>query len=148
EDQIDQVQDVPQAVFGGGWVDDDARPLFQPADVLQRPVEVGTRFDVNGQPVRARVGERVEEPLRLYDHEMHIEEALRRFPYRLHDRRYNRQVGDEPTVHDVDVNPIGACLLDGFDPSPSRAKSAERMLGAMSKSVIVRVAWFGERRNA
>ena len=111
EDEVDRVEDVANGRFVGRGIEHDARALADVADVLERPVEVRTRLDVHRDPIGARGGEVLEVAVGLDDHEVDVDRKRRRGPDRLDDGRPDRDVGDEAPVHDIDVNPVGACRL-------------------------------------
>ena len=73
EDQVGDVEDVLDRALVRRRVQDDARALAEVTDVLQRPVKVGARLDVDGDPVRAGRREVLEVPLGLDDHQVHVE---------------------------------------------------------------------------
>ena len=75
-------------------------------------VQVGHRLDVHVDEVGARARERLDEAIRLDDHQVEVERQRRRRAERLHDRRADRDVRDELAVHHVDVNHVGARHLD------------------------------------
>ena len=56
------------------------------------------------------------------DHQMHVERFFRVRAERLHHGRSDGDVGHEMAVHHIDMDEIGACLLDGLD---FRAQSRE-----------------------
>ena len=59
----------------------------------------------------ARVGEWLNKPLRLDDHEVHVERQRGAPAHRLDDLRAEREIRHELAIHDVDVNPVGAAGL-------------------------------------
>src|SRR4051794_16176401 len=62
--------------------------------------------------VRAGLGERVEERIDRRNHQMDVERFGCVRAKRLHDRWTDRDVGYEVTVHHIDMNPVGARLVD------------------------------------
>ncbi len=95
-------------------VEDDASALAELVNLLKRPVEMGGRLDVYGDAVGARVREVGNVPLGLLDHEVYVHVELRGRADGFDDERTDRDVRDEPPVHDVDVNPVGARTLHGL----------------------------------
>ena len=102
---------------------------------------VGVEADVVGARLRESRGQRVD---RL-DHQMHVDghrRAVGRLRVRLErlaDHRPEGQVRHVVVVHHVEMDPVGAggdrrCCTS----SPRRAKSAERMEGAMRKVLLMR----------
>ncbi len=68
---------------------------------------------MNGNDIRARFRKRREIRVGRCDHQMHVEDFLRVRADRLHDGGPERDVRYEVTVHYIDVNPVGACLIGG-----------------------------------
>ena len=75
-------------------------------------MKVRPRLGMDGDDVGAGFGEGVEERIDGRDHQMDVERLLRVRPERLHDRGTDRQVRDEMAVHHVDMDPVGAGLVD------------------------------------
>ena len=69
-------------------------------------------FDVDADQVGAGFCERLDVAVRLIEHEMHIEEELRRLAQRGDRARAEGEVRHEMPVHDVEVNPRQAQALD------------------------------------
>ena len=70
-------------------------------------------FDVHRHHRRAGLRERLDVPIWIFDLQVHVERNLRDPFDRLDDRRSDRDVRDEMSVHHVDVDEIGAAPLDG-----------------------------------
>ena len=73
-------------------------------------MEVRAGLDVDRQDVGPGLREVGEVALGLDDHQVDVEEGSRLLaegPERLDDERPDRDVRDEPPVHDVDVEPVG-----------------------------------------
>ena len=51
--------------------------------------------------------------LRLKDHHMHVERLLGRPAHRFDHHRPDRDIWHEATVHDVNMDPVGARRIDG-----------------------------------
>ena len=111
EDHVHVGQDPFHGGERRGGIECDARLLPELADARDDALEVGGRLGVDGEDVGPRLREVVEVPLRLRDHQVDIEGRGGRFPDRRHDRRADGDVGDEPAVHHVDVEQVGARLL-------------------------------------
>lgn len=62
--------------------------------------------------IRACLGERSKVALGLKDHEMHIEGFRGRSPDGLQHHRPYGDIGHEPAIHHIDMDPIGACSID------------------------------------
>ena len=78
-------------------------------------MEVRAGLGMDGNDVRAGLGEGVEEGVDGRDHQVDVERLRRVRAKRLHHARADRQVGDEMAVHDVDVDPVGAGRVDRAD---------------------------------
>ena len=65
--------------------------------------------------VRAGLGEGGDVGVDRADHQMHVEGQACVGAERLQDQRAEAEVRDEMTVHDVEVQPVGAGGLDGSD---------------------------------
>src|SRR5476649_485624 len=70
---------------------------------------------LNKKMIGASFGKIAKITFRVDDHQVHIERLRRRSTNRIHNRRTEGDVWHEPAVHDVNMNPIGACLIDGTD---------------------------------
>ena len=77
------------------------------------PIRSG--LGVDGDDVRAGIGKRLNIVIGVDNHEVDIDDALGRRTDRLDDEWPNRDVRNESTVHDIDVNPIRAGLAHGPD---------------------------------
>lgn len=80
--------------------------------MVQRALEVSRRLDVDRDAIGAGLAKLVHVALRLDDHQMNVERELRRGAHGAHDKRANGDVGDEPAIHHIDVDPIGAGSVD------------------------------------
>ncbi len=74
---------------------------------------MGPGLGMDGEDVRPRLGEGLEEGIDRRDHEMDVERLGAVRPERLHHRRADGQIGHEMAVHDVDVDPVRSRLVDG-----------------------------------
>ena len=64
-------------------------------------------FDVNDHFVRAGLGERFKQNLRLGTHEVNIEKQFGERSHRLDHLRAERNVRHEVAIHDVKMQPVG-----------------------------------------
>ena len=88
------------------------------AEIADAAKHLGVIFGaliVDGDYIRAGLGELLYIPLRLTDHQMYVEDQPALFADRLDDAGSQRDVGDEHTVHDVDVRVVRARLFDLID---------------------------------
>ena len=70
-------------------------------------------FDVHGDEVGARLGEGFQIRIARRDHQMHVERLFGVRTDGLHHVGADRNVRHEMSVHDVDVDPVGAGGVDG-----------------------------------
>jgi len=82
------------------------------ANLLCDRGNIGTYLAVDGDRIGARLHEALDVLLGLGDHEMRVERQLRDLAQRFHHREADRNVGHEMPVHYVEVDQIGARLLD------------------------------------
>ena len=73
------------------------------------------RLRVNGDSVRARLREIVEERIDRRNHEVHVKWPSCVRLQGLHHLRPDRNIWNEVTIHDIDMDEIRACLLYRFD---------------------------------
>src|SRR5262245_7010990 len=112
QDEVDHVDDGCHQAFRRRRVERDAGLLAERADRLQRAVQVRAGFHMHRDDVRARLGEGFEVGIARRDHQVHVEDLAAMRPQRLHDVRPDGDVGHEVAVHHVDVDPVGAGLVD------------------------------------
>jgi hypothetical protein len=112
-----------------------ARTLSEGANLLKRSMKVRAGLGVDGNDVRTRIGKRLNKFIRFDDHEMDVDDALGRGADGLYNERANRDVWHESAVHDVDVDPIGACLADCLDFSLKAAKISRKNGGGNSEGL-------------
>ena len=86
------------------WIDHHPGQAVVTLDQMQSSVQVPASFLVHGNPVRARIGKRGNEFIRILDHQVAIERQLRDLTQRLDDGRSDRKVGNEVSIHNVDVD--------------------------------------------
>jgi hypothetical protein len=75
----------------------------------------GTGIRVDTNYIRARFGEIRDPKFGLDDHEVAIKNLVRDRSKRRDDQRADGDVGHETTVHHVDVDPLRAGFVRGFD---------------------------------
>ncbi len=94
-------------------------------------MNVRSSLGMNRQNVRTRLGERVEKAIDRRDHEMDVERLGGVRAQRLHHHRADRQIGDiMPSITSTWIQSAPAASTARTS-SPSRAKSADKMEGAM-----------------
>jgi hypothetical protein len=80
------------------------------------------RLDVDGQPGRARFGERFGIAVGILDHQVDVEGHLRHFLQRRHDRHTDGDVRHEVTVHHIDVDQVGPARFSEGNRGTKRSK--------------------------
>ena len=98
---------------GVAGIECDPRLLAERANGLQRAVQVRSRFDVNRDVITTGLSEGFEVRIARRDHQMGIEDLLRVRAHRLDDIGTVGDVRHEMAVHHVEVDPVGAPLIDG-----------------------------------
>ena len=78
-------------------------------------MNVRARLGMDGDGVRAGLGEGIKIGVDGRDHQVDVERLRRMRAYRLHNRRPHRDVGDEMPVHDIDMDPVRAGRVDRAD---------------------------------
>ena len=106
------VEHIVEGIDGRRRVQRDAGLLAQRFDVLDCPVKMRAGFGMNGHDVRAGVGEGIEERIGRRDHQVDVERLPRVEAKRLHHARTDGEVGHKMAVHHVDMDPVGAGLVD------------------------------------
>ena len=65
--------------------------------------------------IGAGLGKGIEIALRFDDHQVHIKRLLRVASHRFDNHRSERDIRHKATIHDVDMDPVGAGCIDGAD---------------------------------
>ena len=76
---------------------------------MERAVEMGAGFGVNGDDIGSGIGKRLEVGVRGRDHQMDIEYLFAVSAYGFDDRRTEGDVRHEVAVHHIQVNPVATC---------------------------------------
>lgn len=115
ENEIAELKHVFNCGCGGGWVENDTGLAAEISDEVERSVEVNSTLTlaVDGDDVGASVGELGDDEVGFDNHEVNIEGFASDWAESVDDERADGDVGHESTVHDVDVNPVAAGLIDG-----------------------------------
>ena len=100
----------------GGLAGSSTTPAFLPRARIcgQRPMEMDGRagFGLDEQVIGARLGEGAKVALGLDDHEMHIDGFRGRPPDGLQHNGPEGDIGHEPAVHHIHMDPVGAGRID------------------------------------
>lgn len=118
EDEVDLGEEMFDGVGGGGGVDDDAVLAAEFADARQGAAVVVVGFDVDADEIGAGFGKGFDVAVGFVEHEVSVKEELRNVrAERGEGLGAEGEVGDEVTVHDVEVQPRdaeGGNLSRGF----------------------------------
>src|SRR4029077_4204456 len=107
------------------------------ADELKRAIEMGPDLRVDGNAIRAGVGERGNKGVGRRDHEMDVERLLRVWTDGLNHSGTNGDIGHEVTVHDIDVDPVATGPIDGSN-FLAEAREIRRQNGGGDQSIARR----------
>ena len=110
--QVELLQHIIEEIDRRRRVERDAGLLAQRLDPLDGAVKVRPGLRVDGDDVGAGLGESIEERVDRRDHQVDVERLGRVRAERFHDGGPDRQVGHEMAVHHIDVDPVGAGLID------------------------------------
>ncbi len=78
-------------------------------------MQVGTGLHLDVKVIGAGLGEVGNILFRLNDHQVNVEGLFGDGPEGLHHQGTDRDVGNEATVHDIDMNPVGTGFIHGAD---------------------------------
>ena len=109
-----RAQQVIDGLDAGARVERQARFLAMLLDELQRPVDMRAGLGMHRDDIGAGLGKLGDERVHRRNHQMNVEGQRRAVPQGRDNVRTDRNVGDEMAVHDIDVDVIGACLVDGL----------------------------------
>jgi len=104
---------LDERVDGRAGIDDDAGLHAMLLDQLKRPVEVTADLLVDGDHVRAGLGEGGDEVVGLLDHEMAVERQLGDRSQRLDHGRTEGDVWNEVAVHHIHMDDGSATAFSG-----------------------------------
>ena len=103
------------ALTGVPGLSDDAGLLAERADRLQRAMQMRTGLGMDRDVIAAGLGEGFEIGIAGRDHQMRVEDLLGVRAHRLDDVGAVGNVGNEMSVHHVEMDPVGAGRIDGAD---------------------------------
>ena len=109
---VDFVKPREQRLRRGIRLDRHADAHARRTNGVNRRAEVTARLDMHGEDVRARLCKIRNVADRLVDHQMHVKGQLCRGARTFDDRCAEREIRNKSTVHDVQMNEIGACRID------------------------------------
>jgi len=110
---VDDVENFVEGIYWCSGIDDHSRLASVRTDEMERAIEVDAGFLMDGNPVGAGLGEGFDEVVGIFDHQVAVEwDVADGFAQRGDYRRADSDVGDEMTVHDVDME-HGAASVDG-----------------------------------
>ena len=108
----------------------EAGPHSLLADLRQVALHVDGGLGVEGEDAGPEVGVLLDVALRLHHHQVHVERRVGEPSQRLEQRGPEREVGDEPSVHHVDVEPLGAAGQHDLDLLPQAAEVGAEQTGS------------------
>jgi hypothetical protein len=115
QDVVDDVEDFVEGVDRCRRIDNHGRFASVRTDEMKRAVEVDAGFLMHGDPIGAGLGEGFDEVVGIFDHQVTIERNVADgFAQRGYYRRADGDVGDEMTVHDVDMEDSAAGVDGGL----------------------------------
>ncbi len=82
---------------------------------MYRAVQVRYRFLMDSNDIGAGLGERIDIEIGILDHQVYIERLVSDFTQGIDHQRADGDVWDEMTVHDINVNVIGAGAVNGLN---------------------------------
>jgi hypothetical protein len=91
-----------------------ATPAFHAffLDGLNAAVQMRASLVMHRKAVRASLTKSRYEAVRLYDHQMDVQDFLRQWAHRLNNRKAETDVGHECPVHHVQVQPFRSTAVD------------------------------------
>jgi hypothetical protein len=82
--------------------------------LLDVPVEMAAGFEVDDQSVGAGFFKCFGIAFGFFDHEVDIADLGGSLSYLLDDRESETDIGNEPPIHDIEVQPVGFAFIDHF----------------------------------
>ena len=110
--EVDQVDDIFDRAHRRAGIEHHAGLLAQRADRLQRPMQMRAGLGMDGDLVAAGLGEGFEIGIAWRDHQMGVEDLPGVRAHRLDDVGAVGNVGNEMSVHHVEMDPVGASCVD------------------------------------
>jgi hypothetical protein len=114
KDMMNQRKNLIEGVDWCGRVYDYSGFASVRCDQMKGAIEMDAGFLVDGDPISPGFGKCGDELVRLFHHEMTIEWNFRDFAKRSYDRRPDRDVRDEMTIHNVHVENGGSPFDSGL----------------------------------
>lgn len=116
EDQLDLAEVRTGGISGSGGIEDDAATAAEFPNVPQGRGDGKLRFDMDGNEVAAGFGKGFDMLVRVVEHEVGIEEKAGSAVAQVGDRlRAEGKIGDEVTVHDIEVKPAQLLFADQLE---------------------------------
>ena len=109
---IDLRDDVGQSGDRRGGAERDGGMETSLANLLKDTVVMGERLEMDIHVIGSQVGDLPDELLRLDNHEMDVEGLLTQAGDMAQDRKTKGDVGDEDTVHDIEMEIVGTALIE------------------------------------
>ena len=115
KDAVAVIEEGDGAVDGSLRADREMSAGAEAADRVERPRRIGQGFDMDREDVGTEAGVVGQPAIRFGHHQMDLDRDRCRAANRLDDHLSVRQLRDEHTVHDVEVDCSGAGLLEPRD---------------------------------
>src|SRR6185436_18298507 len=129
EDEIDLLEEWFDESNLRRRIDGEADFLAELSDFPNERVRGLAEFDVDGHAIGTGAGEWLEQALRLLTHEVNIKfHFARNWPNHAHNFGTEGNVLHEMTIHDVEVQPLGARILGTlcFGAEPAEVRGEQR----------------------
>src|SRR5215469_3717477 len=115
EHLIDLRQDFVEHSCRCGWVDHYPDTLTEFLDAAYGTIQVVVALPVDQKRIGAGLGKVFEKKIGIREHQVSFQRQPSDATERVYDRRPHRQIGNEMSVHDVDVNSVGTGILRLLD---------------------------------
>ena len=129
---VDNVEHFTQSLHRCRRIDSHARLHAQAANQLQRPIQMNAGFLMDRHPVCPGVGEGRNIVVSIFDHQMAVEGNVDRLEEAPDHRRSDRNIGHKVAIHHINMEEAGAPRTAALASSAKRAKSADKIDGAIS----------------
>jgi hypothetical protein len=114
QDSVDIVEDVAKEIDGGTRVDGDAGLHAEAFYLLNIPVDVAASFEMDGELVGTGLSKGFGIAFRFFDHEVNVAYFGSGFADLCDDGEAEADIGDEPAVHDIEVEPVRVAFVQHF----------------------------------
>lgn len=113
QEHVEQVDDVGHGLQRGMGVQRNRGRGAEVGDGGERAMEMATRLGVNDDHLAAGIDETRDQMIRLLDHQVGLERDLHMGAAGRDDVGAEREVRNEASIHDVELDPVDSGLLEG-----------------------------------